>query len=322
MKSLSRFDIESCLADQPMGILSAVAQAYLLQGTGEVRMPQASRLEPESDGPAWVAAPGTIGGTRPAAGVTWTSSGTAGRILSSLLILDDPATGLPRAVLDAGAVLEWRVAAASALASVALHDGDPVDVVGLVGAGKANLKVLAILAAAHPECSTVLVYDPVPDRTGAFIRRARAVASGTEVLQAPTLQTVLESSDSLSVTTADDGPLLQLPAPASEGRQIVVQLAPVLDPAALVGVPRVVDDPGAGVDPNGGASVGLGALLAGTARVPDAPRILFTPDPPGALDVALAAEVLRRADASGLGTTLDLVTTEQPSQPFLPGARP
>lgn len=314
MRMLSDADIDLSLHGDEFGVLHEVTQAFLLHSTGDTLAPTPSSVSAGRPGPNWVAAPGLVQGLRPAVGVTWTASLPPDPV-SSLLIVDDPRSGRPRALLEATVLQAWRVAAAAALASVSLHDGESVEVLGLWGCGHLNLRVLSMLASVHPECTTVLLADPNPERLRVFARRAARAAPGAEIVAAPTDQTLLEVSDTLSLGPATGQPSVRLPAPAVSGRQVVLELVPgALDPAGLDAVPRVVDEPAdRPSDSTAAAWYGLGALLAGEALPPVAPRLVYTPGGPGVIDVALAADVERRARAAGLGVDFALTAPDHPT---------
>src|SRR5262245_33173495 len=116
---LSRQDVEA-VAPSMQEIIDLLAAAFREKGEGRVEMPPKAGLHPGPDCfihsmPAFVAALGAVG-------VKWISGFPTNRdrdlpYVTGLLILNDPATGLPVAVMDASWITAERTGAATALAA-------------------------------------------------------------------------------------------------------------------------------------------------------------------------------------------------------------
>ena len=273
-----------------------------------------------------MAMPAYVGGKTDTAGLKWIPSVPSNpeRGLPrgiGLIVLSDPATGLPRAVLDGTVVSAMRTGAVTGVAVRHLARRDAGAVL-LLGAGvQARTQILA-LERTVPELSEIRLFDPRKDK-------AEALAE--------------ERSD-LPIRIVPD------PAEASRGADVVV-------PATMAAEPFITPDwlgPGSllvsvsSLDPtvetvaeadlvvaddvehetahasrllaraeaagllDRDTVVPLGAIVDGVhpGRTSDEQRIVVSPIGMGIEDVAWAAAVVRRAETDGLGRRLTL--WEQP----------
>lgn len=207
---LSRSDVQQI--DLPMRqIIDAVEQGLRLQGEGAVEMPPKPGIHPRPDAfihamPAYIRATES---SPEAAGMKWVSGypqnqGKSLPYINGLLILNDPETGLARAVMDCAWITAMRTGAASAVAAKHLARGDSSSV-GILGCGvqgKTNLLALAEVFA----LKTVRVYDTVAARAESYAREmAASVHADIQPVAAPR-QAV---ADMDVVVTA--GPILHKP---------------------------------------------------------------------------------------------------------------
>ena len=95
-------------------------------------------------------------------------------------MLSDPGTGLPAAVMDAGAITAWRTGASVGVAARYLARPD-VACVGVLGCGVQARAAVRALAAVLPELRTVRCHDAVEAAVGAFVGGARRRAAGRRV---------------------------------------------------------------------------------------------------------------------------------------------
>lgn len=143
---LSRADVE-CVALPMDRIIDALEGAFRAHGAGRVEMPPKPGIHPLPD--AFIHAMPACIPELGAAGVKWVSGfpqNTARGLpyISGLLILNDPHTGVPTAVMDCTWVTAMRTGAATALAAVHLARPDS-DTVGIIAAGvqgRSNLEAL------------------------------------------------------------------------------------------------------------------------------------------------------------------------------------
>jgi ornithine cyclodeaminase/alanine dehydrogenase-like protein (mu-crystallin family) len=248
--------------------------------------------------------------------------------IHAVVILSDPTTGEPRAILDGGPITAERTAAVSGVAiarfgPLAAADAGAEDRPAratIVGAGVQGRSHLEVLGYTLPGV-TVTIVDRHADRAEALAEVARATPGIA------------------SATTASGHD----PAAATRGADVVITAASFTDPAhrqvmdgswldenALV-VPVdyatmcaasvaheaalfLVDDRGqflANRDagqfddyPDPTATIGE-AILAGTLRPPSG-RVVVTHLGVGLADVIFADAIVRRAEAAGLGTMLSV----------------
>ena len=258
------------------------------------------------------------GGAAATAGASWRAhheggAGLAGRgPLAALL----DGSGAPRLVLERAPFVDARLAATAALA--AKHLADPrAEVVTILGANSRGRATVTAIQAVFPKLERMLCWDP------------------DVAVQAEFADTVMTSLELASIIPPE-------PREATEGAQILVTCLPIgkppkpvigadwlqtgtlclsldLDatftPAAIARAERRLTDDLAGWRDcaKAGHLAGwaepqeeLSAVIAGTApgRGPGVPIIALTLVGHPALDAALAAELLKRAEASQRGTLL------------------
>lgn len=254
-------------------------------------------------------------------GMKWVSgnpaNGAAGlAAIHGLLVLNDPVTAVPRAILDAGPITAERTAAVSGVAIRAFAPAlDRPARVGLIGAGVQGRSHLAVLGHVLPGLS-LSVFDRATGRAEALAEAASATSGIASVSLAPTARGAVDGAD-VVVTAASF-----VPPPE---RQVMTR--DWLSPHALV-VPvdyatycaaEVARDAGlflvdhrdqwlrnrdAGLlagFPDPTAMLGE-ALAAGTPR--PAGRVVAMHLGTGLADVVFGAAILEAAEARGLGTLL------------------
>ena len=238
--------------------------------------------------------------------------------IHAVVILNDPTTGVPRAILDGGPITAQRTAAVS---GVALSRFGPAALgraprAAIIGAGVQGHSHLEVLGHVLPGVE-LAVHDRHPDRAAALADAARAtpgiaaagaVASAREAAAgADVVITAASFTDPehRQTMTADWLTPDALVIPVDYATMCAAEVA---RGAALF----LVDDRGqflANRDagqfedyPDPGATLGE-AILAGTAR-PDQGRVVVTHLGVGLADVVFADAIVRRAEAAGLGTAL------------------
>jgi len=144
---LSRADVEAAGVSM-QEIVDALAIAFREKGEGRVEMPPKPGIHPRPDAflhamPAWIPALAS-------AGIKWVSGFPANQAkglpyISGLMILNDPETGFPTAVLDATWITAMRTGAATALAAryLARPESSTVGILACGVQGRANLEALA-----------------------------------------------------------------------------------------------------------------------------------------------------------------------------------
>jgi len=144
---LSRADVETAGVTMSE-ILEALAIAFREKAEGRIEMPPKPGIHPRPDAflhamPAWIPALGS-------AGIKWVSGFPENQArglpyISGLMILNDPDTGFPTAVLDATWITAMRTGASTALAArhLARRDSSTVGILACGVQGLANLEALA-----------------------------------------------------------------------------------------------------------------------------------------------------------------------------------
>lgn len=243
--------------------------------------------------------------------------------ISAVVVLNDPATGVPVAMLDGGPITAERTAAVSGVAvrrfgpqagAGGWAAGAPVHV-AIIGAGVQGHSHLPVFGGVLPGC-TLHLYDRDPARAAALAGAARVTHGIGETLIHASAREAVEAAD-VVLTAASFGP-------ASERQQMtnawlrpgatVVPIdyatycnAEVPRQAALFLVDQreqfLANRDAGNFDsyPDPGATIGE-AILAGTPR--PAGRVVVTHLGVGLSDLVFADAIVRAAVAAGRGTVL------------------
>jgi alanine dehydrogenase len=243
----------------------------------------------------------------------------------ALLLLMDPATGVPRAIIDATAITEMRTGAVTAIGAISLARRD-ARVLGHVGARGTAYWNVRLLCRVLPSLEEVRVHSLRRESREAFARRltedlpapvpqVRAVDSWEECLRGADVMVeasrLTEPQPLLSTAWVTPGTLV---IPYGTVSAVELELTDVMDKI-------VVDDWGqAGIGPLGSlrAHVDSGRLTADNlhaelgqivcgdrpGREHDDERILFWHRGLSITDVALGEAMLAKAQRLGIGTTL------------------
>ncbi len=113
--------------------------------------------------------------SRDVAGLKWVGAYPINRnkdlsLVSGLVILNDPQTGYPLAIMDAGWITAWRTAAVSAVAAkhLAINDATTLAICGAGVQGGTHLESLALVL---QNLRQVKIFDPHPGSLNAFLER-------------------------------------------------------------------------------------------------------------------------------------------------------
>ncbi len=236
--------------------------------------------------------------------------------IHALVLLNDPLTGVPTAILDGGPITAQRTAAVSGVAirRFAPLIGGRLPRAALIGAGVQGRAHVAVIGHVLPGVELV-VFDRHPERAKALAAEARDTPGITVAHPAPTAREATAGAD-VVVSTASFGPVRQVMTNdwlAPHALVVPVDYATyahaeVARDAALF----LVDERGqflanraAGLFdgyPDPGATLGE-AILAGTPR-PASGRVVVTHLGVGLADVIFARAIVRAAEAAGLGAIL------------------
>jgi ornithine cyclodeaminase/alanine dehydrogenase-like protein (mu-crystallin family) len=230
-------------------------------------------------------------------------------------ILNDPSTGVPIGILDAGPITAHRTAAVSGLAIRHWGPGAlgrPARA-AIVGAGAQGIAHLPVLAHVLPDVD-LAVYTRRPDRAEALADAARRTPGIGRTRTAASAEAAVRDAD-VVITAASFGPVKQVMGPDWVGTDALV--VPVdyatYASAALARASSLflVDERGQFEKnrdigefddyPDPHATIGE-ALIAGTPRPPG--RVLVTHLGVGLSDVVFGSAVLEAAAAAGRGVVL------------------
>ncbi len=331
---LSQEDVVAAGGTDMAAMVDVIERAFRVKAAGDVRMPPKVMI-------TWADEPGTeelhgrimampayVGGEFDVAGLKWIPSvpdNPARNGLpraNALVLLTDPATGLPLAVMDGTVVSAMRTGAVTGVA--VRHLADPAaEVACLLGAGVLAHTQLDALRVSLPRLREVRVFDPAAERCARFCERSRA-ATGLDVRQAASAEAAVRGAAVIVPATMAVEPTFA--AEWVDAGATVVLVSSLDGPLDLQAVTDllVVDDwehesthPGryaerlvaAGLVPaDGSAAVELAAVVCGShpGRTAAGQRIVVTPVGLAMDDVAAAWLVLAGARRRGLGTPLRL----------------
>ena len=243
--------------------------------------------------------------------------------ISAVVVLNDPGTGLPVAMLDGAPITAERTAAVSGVAvrrfgPQAAPGGwassAPVHV-AIIGAGVQGHSHLPMFGGVLPGC-TLHLFDRSPERAAALAGAARVTAGIGETLVHATAREAVEAAD-VVLTAAAFGPASERQSMTNAWLRPGATVVPidyatycnaeVARDAALFLVDHraqyLANRDGGNFDnyPDPGAMIGE-AILAGTKR--PAGRVVVTHLGVGLTDLVFADAIVRAAVAAGRGTLL------------------
>ena len=316
---LSRADVEA--VGLPMAdIIDALESMFREKGEGRVEMPPKLDLHTRPD--SFIhAMPAYIPSLR-AAGMKWVSGFPDNPkqglpYISGLVVMNDPDTGIPLAVMDATWITAKRTGAATAVAAkyLARPESSSVGIVACGVQGRSNLEALSCCF----DLERVQAFDAVAEAATTFAREmAEAVEAEIEVVDSP--RAAIAGMD-LVVTS---GPILQNPSPVIEAGWLTEgAFACPLDfdsywqGEAFREADKLATDDAAQLDhfrtcgyfgDTPPPYADLGEIVAGTKPGRESPgeRAICVNLGLALDDVATAAVLYERAVAAGIGTHLPL----------------
>jgi ornithine cyclodeaminase/alanine dehydrogenase-like protein (mu-crystallin family) len=303
-----------------------LAERTMVALVADAELPPKIAVHPRPEGSFAHAMPAHLRGADPAGGddligMKWIAGYPANRArglpaLHGVVLLTDPATGAPTAILDAGPITAERTAAVSgvAISRFAPRLENRAPVVALIGAGAQGHSHLAVLGRVLDEAQ-LLIFDRHLDRAEALAAEARVTPGIGAAKVASTARDAVEAAD-VVVTAAAFGPIRQvmtndwltpdaLVVPVDYATYCAAEVA---RDAALFLVDQreqFLANRDAGLFdgyPDPMATLGE-AIVARTAR-PAAGRVVVTHLGVGLADLIFADAIVRRAAAAGLGTVL------------------
>jgi ornithine cyclodeaminase/alanine dehydrogenase-like protein (mu-crystallin family) len=148
---LSRNDVVS--VGLPMAeIIDTVERAFMEMGAGYVEMPPKPGIHPGEGGDNFIHAMPAYIPAMKSAGVKWVSGYPVNQskglpYITGLLILNDPGTGLPKAVMDCTWITAMRTGAASAISAkyLARPESSTIGILACGVQGHTNLEAMSVL---------------------------------------------------------------------------------------------------------------------------------------------------------------------------------
>jgi len=323
LRYLAAADVARAMPDLDAQL--ALAERTLIALVADAELPPKIAIHPRPDGSFVHAMPAHLRGRDPdgsadLVGMKWVAGYATNNQLglpavNALVVLNDPLTGLPLAILAGGPITAARTAAVSGVAIrryAPILDRPPR--AALIGAGVQGRSHLRVLGHVLPGVELV-VFDPHRERAEALAAEAHAVEGIGSAAVAVTARKAVDGAD-VVVTAASFGPVRQVMTVAwLSPNALVVPVdyatycaAEVARDAALFLVDQreqFLANREAGLFegyPAPSATIGE-ALLADTPR-PAAGRVVVTHLGVGLADLVFGDAILRRARELGLGLEL------------------
>ena len=326
LRYLTAADVTAAMPPLPERL--RLAERTLTALVDDAELPPKIGVHPRPDGSFAHAMPAYLRGTDPAGtddllGIKWIAGFPGNRqhdvpAIHGLVVLTDPTTGIPTAIVDAGPITAERTAAIS---GVAIARFAP-DVVGrdprvaVLGAGVQARSHLAILGHVLPGLE-LTVFDRHADRATALAAVAERTPGIGSARAAWTARDATRSAD-VVVTAASFAPADQR-QPLTDDWLTRDALVVAVDYATYVAASVARDAALFLVDqreqflanreagnfdgyPDPGATLGE-AILAGTTRLPRG-RVLVSHLGVGLADLVFGNAIVHRATGRGLGTLL------------------
>lgn len=208
---LSRKDVENVELSMTE-IIAVIDKMFKEKGQGNIEMPPKPGIHTREN--AFIHAMAAYVPGLDAAGVKWVSGYPGNQqkglpYISGLLILNDPDTGIPIAIMDAAWITAKRTGAATAVAAkyLARRNSSTVGIIACGVQGRSNLEALAC----QFDITSVKAYDKYPEVAKKFSEEmSQMVQSEIEVVNNPKDAVV----DLDIVVTS--GPILEHPIPVIE----------------------------------------------------------------------------------------------------------
>jgi ornithine cyclodeaminase/alanine dehydrogenase len=314
LRYLTRADVEA-VGLRGTEVIEILDRAFAAKRAGAVEMPPKIGVHPRDD--AFIHAMPAYLSDVDAVGLKWVAGYPDNQELGlpyihGLFVLSEAATGCPLAVMDATWITEIRTAAASLLGIRALAER-PVEGLGIIGCGRQARVHLKLAREVFPTLRRASLFDRHPERAEALAAEhpdleTRATASAEEVGEGA--QVVVTCA---AIVREPLRPLRREHLPEA-GVACAVDFDASLSEDVFDGAAAfVVDDvaqyayyreqgyfAGYPADP-----VELSEAIAPDALHPPGLRV-FVPLGLALEDVAVAAEINRRATEAGLGRELPL----------------
>ena len=323
---LCQSDVEKLISMKD--VVAILGKTYLGMGDGTVVNPAKGTLDLGESGPfppyhADINSMPAYVGWVDAAGIKWAGGWMDNPAqglpyVSAIIVLVNPRNGMFTGVLDGTLITNLRTGAQTAVALKYLFPEKKGLTVGLFGAGAQGRTQTEAIAEVFP-IDELKVYDIFPEAAKRFAQDMESAVSGRITL-CKTPEEAAAGDAVITVTHAKDGffkkewfapgtvlfPMgsykeCQDEALLSADHIVVDHVAQCLHRGALKGLAE------AGKITESRIDATLGELAAGKKKITasSSSRILCIPIGTGAMDVAVASVVLKRAEEAGVGGVFD-----------------
>lgn len=329
---LSQEDVIAAGAMDMSIAVPTMEQVYSLHNIKDYVLPQKCVLrwgdhESENTKGRINSMPGWIGGNFNAVGIKWIASAPQNPFkfnlprASAVIVLNDPETLIPIAIMDGTAISAARTGANSGVAAKYLAKKKSITL-GLIGAGVQNRTQLLAVNYSHPELEKIKIYDLNEDRSKNFAKEMSSKI-GKEIEVSKTAFEAVENSDIFITATVTKTPIIK-----SEWIQPGVFYSHVgsheCEFEAILGMNKRVVDDWSEIKHRGVESLAimyntgmindshiygeLGEIINNTkkGREDENETIYFNTVGMGIEDVALAHKIYERAKEMNLGKKLSL----------------
>ncbi|MFJ5309792.1 2,3-diaminopropionate biosynthesis protein SbnB [Streptomyces sp. NPDC088350] len=326
MLILRHREVRDILASRRDLVVEEVGDTYRRHAEGLTTVPHSIFLRfPDMPKDRIIGLPAYVrdGEKSAAIGMKWIASfpGNVARGIeraSAVIVLNDPETGRPAALVEGSEISAHRTAASAAIGARALSLETAPEEVALVGCGPINRQVLHYLCDTWPTLDRLRLFDLDAERARRFGEEA-AKRHGLNVMVGGSVAETIAGQRLIALATTATTPHLDLGPAAGNATVLHVSLRDVQVPEILA-AQNVVDD--ADHVSREQTSVHLaeqasgsrdfidaeiGAILCDPAsfRRDPARRAIYSPFGLGSLDIALADRVRRIAQAASQGIVID-----------------
>lgn len=331
VRFLSGADVAGVAGERLEPWVDAVARALRLHGRGQTVQPLKPYVR-RNDVPGHVAdriiaMPAFIGGDDPVAGIKWVGSNHRNPVerglprASAVVVLNDPETNYPVAILDGTEISAMRTAAVTLLATRELA-ADRTGTLGCLGCGHIARRQLWFLLAGEDERRHVRLFDLRREAAEGLARDLRSTFGDADVEVHDDPRPVVEQSSVVVTATVAEEPYV--PATWVRPGTLVNNVSIMdLEPDAFLKADKVVVDDWDQANREGKAlhrlsEQGLFSFEDLHAELPDVllgrrpgrersdEVIVFNPMGMAIEDVACARAIHEAAVKAGIGTMLPL----------------
>jgi 2,3-diaminopropionate biosynthesis protein SbnB len=304
-------------------IRGIVEQAYRLHAAGHTILPHSAFLRfSNTSRNRIIALPACIrSSAHEAVGIKWVASfpDNVSRGLnraSALIVLNDPSSGYPYAVLEGSTISAARTAASAALAADWLNNRiRRTDVLGIVGCGVISKAVIDFLCADGWDIETLQLFDSDRGRAELFLQSLGTHFGDVRIMD--TGQQVVRASTMLLLATTATEPWLAQSADIRHNPIILHLSLRDLSPALITAARNVVDDIDHCLQANTSLHLAeqatasrrfisgtLVEVMDGVCRIDRERPLIFSPFGLGVLDLAVAHFVFNEAGAAHLAIAI------------------